>query len=206
MIKNIVYCNRDTKRQGGASRMKDEEIVSLFFYRDDDAIKILDDTYGKALTGISYRILYNEEDAKECVNDAYMNTWDSIPDARPESIFAYVGRIVRNLSINRLKKNEAKKRGGEDTTILLGELQDCITSNDSVEGEIELKELTRHISEFLHSIKQEQRMLFVERYWYAKAIKDIAKDYRMSARKVEAILYRLRNKLREYLAERGYFV
>ncbi len=186
--------------------MCDEEIVSLFFYRDENAIKALEDKYGKGLKNISYRILFDEEDAKECVNDAYMNTWNSIPDARPKSLFAYVGRIVRNLSINRLKKKETQKRGGDDTTLLLSELEGCISSDKRVEDEIEYKELAKVISEFLKSVKAEHRMIFVERYWYAKTIKDIAKDYKMSARKVEAILYRLRNKLREALIERGYRV
>ncbi len=186
--------------------MCDEEIVSLFFYRDENAIKALDDTYGKGLKNISYRILFDEEDAKECVNDAYMNTWNSIPDARPKSLFAYVGRIVRNLSINRLKKNEAKKRGGDNDTLLLGELEECISSGKNVEEEIEYEELAKCISEYIKALKKEHQMIFVERYWYGKAIKDIAKDYRMSSRKVEAILYRLRNKLREALIERGYHV
>jgi len=184
----------------------DEEIVTLLWYRDDNAIKMLEEIYGKNFLNISYRILNDEEDAKECVNDAYMNTWDSVPDARPKCIFAYVGRIVRNLSINRLKKSKTKKRGGEEGTLLLTELAECIPDGENVESEVEYKELSKSISEFLKNNKEEHRMLFVERYWYGKTIKDIAKDYKMSAKKVENILYRLRNKLKEYLFERGYFI
>lgn len=181
-------------------------IVDLFWDRNDNALKLLANKYGVEFMHISYRILNNREDSEECVNDAYLNTWNSIPDARPNSLFAYVGKIVRRLSINRLKKNMALKRGGDETELLLSELEDCISSGENVESVVGYKELSAHISEFLRTLKKEQRIIFVERYWYAMPIKEIAKKYRISTKKTESILYRCRKKLHIFLKERGYFI
>lgn len=184
----------------------DKMIVDLFWDRNDDALKLLADKYGTDFMRISFRILNNMEDAEECVNDAYLNTWNSIPDARPISLFAYVGKIVRSLSINRVKKNLAQKRGGNETAILLSELQECLSTTENVESIVDYNELSKDISEFLLSIKKEQRMMFVERYWYAKPIKEIATKYKVSYKKAESGLYYCRKKLHDYLKERGYFI
>lgn len=186
--------------------MEDEVIVDLFWERNDNALKMLEDKYGKDFYRMSYQILNNKEDSEECVNDAYLKTWNSIPDARPTSLFAYVGKIVRRLSINRIKMNSAQKRGGDETALLLSELNECISANESVESEIEYQELSKNISEFLFELKQEQRMIFVERYWYAKPVKEIANKYKISIKKTESILFRCRKGLHEFLKERRYFV
>lgn len=185
----------------------DTMIVDLFWDRNENALKLLSDRYGKDFMRISFRILNNREDSEECVNDAYLNTWNSIPDARPTSLFAYVGKIIRSLSINRVKKNMAQKRGGDnETAILLSELQDCVSAKENVESIVEYNELSKDISNFLLSIKKEKRMIFIERYWYAKPIKEIAQKYKMSYKKVESGLYWCRKKLHEYLKERGYVI
>lgn len=186
--------------------MEDEVIVDLFWDRDDNALKLLEEKYGTDFLRMSFRILNNKEDSEECVNDAYLKTWNSIPEARPNSLFAYVGKIVRRLSINRIKMNKAQKRGGDDTALLLSELSECISAKENVESEIEYQELSKNISEFLFSLKQEQRMIFVERYWYAKPIKEIANKYKISIKKTESILFRCRKKLHDFLDERRYFV
>ena len=150
----------------------------LYWDRNDNALKLLADKYEADFLHISLRILNNREDSEECVNDAYLNTWNSIPDARPSSLFAYVGKIVRSLSINRLKKNLAQKRGGNETTVLLSELKECVSAKDSIENVVDYHELSKDISVFLLSVKKEQRILFLERYWYAKPIREIAGKYR----------------------------
>lgn len=184
----------------------DKKIVDLFWDRNDSALKLLADKYGTDFIRISFRILNNREDSEECVNEAYLNTWNSIPDARPTSLFAYVGKIIRNLSINRVKSNMAQKRGGNETTLLLSELQECVSAKENVEGIVEYNELSKDISNFLLSIKKQQRMMFVERYWYAKPIKEIAIKYKVSCKKVESDLYRCRKKLYDYLKEMGYVI
>ena len=178
----------------------------LYWDRNDNALKLLADKYEADFLHISLRILNNREDSKECVNDTYLNTWNSIPDAKPSSLFAYVGKIVRSLSINRLKKNLAQKRGGNETTVLLSELKECVSAKDSIENAVDYHELSKDISVFLLSVKKEQRILFLEKYWYAKPIREIAGKYEVSCKKVESSLYRCRKKLHDYLKERGYIL
>ena len=181
----------------------DKQIVELFWNRNNLALKLLSDKYHKIFMKMSFGILNNKEDSEECVNDAYLQTWNSIPDARPNSLFAYVGRIVRNLSIDRLKNITAIKRGNGKLPLIFTELQECIESNEDVISKIEEKELTQYISEFLYSIKKDDRILFMERYWYLLSLKEIAKIHNFSYKKVEMNLYRIRKRLKIYLNEKG---
>ncbi len=182
----------------------DNAIVELFWERDENGLNLLKKKYGKALTDISYRIVNNKSDAEECVNDAYLRTWNSIPPTRPNSLLAYTGKIIRNLSIDYLKKKTSKKRESDNFSMLLSELEDCINSNDNVETEVEYKELSHNISIFLKKQTREYRYYFIERYWYAKTIKEIAEKYSATEKRVESVLYRCRKKMRSFLVERGY--
>lgn len=184
----------------------DQTIVDLFWERDERGLKSLQEKYNQIFQAISYRILNNSSDAEECVNDAYFKTWNSIPQARPDSLLAYTGKIVRNLSIDRLKRKMSQKRMGDDFAVLLSELEDCIVSSDTVEAKLEYQELAQDISTFLKRQKKEYRHYFLERYWYACSIKEIAEKYQVTEKKVESVLYRCRKKLREFLVERGYFL
>ena len=186
--------------------MDDNTIVNLFWERNEKAIERLSDKYGSAFMRVSYNILNNKEDAEECVNSAYYKTWKSIPDARPRSLFAYVGKIVRSLSIDLFKRNTALKRGGSKIDVLLSELNDCVPSGCSVEKSVELDELSGFISDFLRSIKQLDRVMFLERYFNTMSVKDIADKHGVTYKNVESILYRSRVKLKEYLTERGYYI
>ena len=185
--------------------MDDKEIVALFWNRDENAIKILKKEYEDKLIGLSYRILGNMEDVEECVNDTFLNVWNSIPDERPDFLFSYCAKITRNLSINRLKRNTSIKRGGNDVKIVFSELEECICDHETVESIVEYRELSKLISEFLATLKQEQRTMFVERYWYVESVKNIAMRHRCSIKKVESILLRTRRKLKKYLEKRGWF-
>ena len=182
----------------------DNAIVALFWERNEDSIDLLSKKYGKDLTRISYRILNNISDAEECVNETYLRTWNSIPQARPNSLLAYTGKIIRNLSIDQLKKKLSKKRECDNFSLLLSELEDCIISDNNVETEVEYKELSHAISVFLKEQNREYRYYFIERYWYAKSIKEIAEKYHATEKRVESVLYRCRKKLRLFLVERGY--
>ncbi|KIR02625.1 RNA polymerase sigma-54 factor RpoN [Lachnospiraceae bacterium TWA4] len=184
----------------------DEEIIELFWNRDEGAIDLLARKYGKELHAISYRILNNHLDSEECVNDTYLSTWNSIPDTRPKFFFAYIGKIVRNLSINHLKKLKSKKREHDNLAILLSELDECIPNRDKVEEVIEYKELSKDISIFVREQKEEYQVYFIERYWFAKSIREIAKKHGASEKQVESVLYRCRKKLKKFLEERGYVV
>lgn len=184
--------------------MDDAKIVQLYFDRDEQAIPATADKYGNYCTSIAKNILGNHEDAEECVNDTYLNTWNSIPPHRPKMLSTFLGKIVRNLAFNRYKHNTADKRGGGEITAVLDELASCVSGNDDVEQAYEHKELVATINDFLSTLSMEQRNIFVCRYWYTDSIYDIAARYDMTYAAVSMILSRLRTKLHNYLTERGY--
>lgn len=184
--------------------MDDKEIVSMFWNRDESAIKNLQKEYGDELMRLSLRILGNMEDAEECMNDTFLKVWNSIPDEKPDFLFSYCAKIARNLSINKLREETAVKRGRNYIKVLLSELEDCASDLETVESIVGYHELSNLISEFLSTLKQEQRVMFVKRYWYAEKIKTIARSHNCSTKKVESVLLRTRCNLKKYLSERGY--
>ena len=131
--------------------MDDNAIIELFFARSEQAIRELDDKYGKVCYSLSYNILNSRQDAEECVNDAYLGTWDTIPPARPNPLLAFLCRIVRNLSLMRYRADRAVKRGGGSYTVAFEELEGCLASPHTVEGDIEEQELVRLIEDFLET-------------------------------------------------------
>ena len=186
--------------------MEDHKIVQLYWDRNQDAIAATDQKYGKYCSSIAYHILNDLEDTKECVNDTYLNVWNSIPPHKPYILSSYLGKITRNLSLNRVKWKQAEKRGGGDFSVALEELGDCVSGYDNVEQEIDCKELTACINEFLQKLSKEKRVMFVLRYWYFKNISEIATTLKVSENKVSVTLNRVRHELREYLTERGFHV
>ena len=183
--------------------MKDHEIIALYWERDEAAITATCEKYGSFCHSISYNILHNNEDAEECVNDAYLGAWKSIPPQRPECLSSYLGKIVRNLSLNRYKKYSAQKRGFGQVQLALSELEDCIPTGMDIEQMIEEKALVRCIEQFLYAQPKQKRNIFVRRYWYLCSIQEIAQTYGMSESKTISLLYRMRKKLKEYLEKEG---
>ena len=184
--------------------MDDAKIVQMYFDRDQQAIPATADKYGNYCTSIAKNILGNHEDAEECVNDTYLNTWNSIPPHRPKILATFLGKIVRNLAFNRYKYNTADKRGGGELPAVLEELAGCVSGKDNVEQAYEYKELVAAINDFLRALPAEKRNIFVCRYWYTDSISDIAARYSMTYAAVSMTLNRLRTKLHDYLIERGY--
>lgn len=181
--------------------MDDSKIVDLYWKRSESAISETDKKYGKYCNAIAFNILHNREDAEECVNDTYLKVWGSIPTLRPLKFSAFIGRITRNLSLNKYEYYNAKKRGRGETQVALEELQECIAGVDSVEDAIEDMILTEKLNCFLKNLPAERRKIFMRRYWYLCSIKDIASDYQMSESKVKMVLLRTRNALKEYLEQ-----
>ncbi len=186
--------------------MEDIKIVQLYWNRDQNAIIHTAKKYGKYCTAIAKNILGNTEDAEECVNDTYMQTWNAIPSNRPERLSVFIGKITRNLSFNRYKKSHAVKRGGSEIPAILDELGECVSGVDNIEESVEFAELVEIINTFLETVPSEKRNIFIRRYWYSDSVAAIAKAYGMKANTVSMILNRLRGKLRDYLLERGYTV
>lgn len=182
--------------------MKDEEIINLYWTRSENAISETDKKYGKYCNYIAYNILQNKEDSKECVNDTFLNTWNTIPPKKPTILKAFLGKITRNLAINQYEKKKTKKRGGT-IELVLEELEECISDNCSIENEIEYRELVNYINEFLEILPKDKRKIFLERYWYLSSIKDISSKNKLTESNVKTILLRIRNQLKDFLKERG---
>ena len=183
--------------------MTDDEILDLYRERSESAIHETERQYGRYCKKIAMNILRNEEDSDECVNDTYLNVWNSIPPERPSVFPAFLGRIARNLALDRYKARKAQKRAGDETALLLSELEDCIPSGRSVEDEVEAGIIAEAVDRFLSGIGKDDRMFFVRRYWYADSIADIARRFAVGESKVKTNLFRTRNKLRDYLSKEG---
>ena len=183
--------------------MDDQKIIMLFFERSEQAIVELSAKYGAVCGMIAQNILNNMLDAEECVNDAYLGAWNTIPPNHPDALLAYVCRIVRNLSIAKYHKNTALKRNSI-YDVALDELEACLVSEKNVEEELSAKELSGLLDHFLDTLSQENRVLFMRRYWYADSIGDIAKRMNLRDNNVSVRLLRIRRKLKRYLKKEGY--
>lgn len=179
--------------------MKDEEIIKLYWKRDERAITASAAQYGSYCHSISYNILHNTQDAQECVNDTWLGAWKSIPPYRPNRLSVYLGKITRNLSLNRIRHYAAEKRGLGQTELVLSELEECIPSGSNVEQFIEEMVLTQSINRFLYAQPEQKRNIFIRRYWHLFSIRDIAQAYGMSESKVASLLFRMRNELKTHL-------
>ena len=186
--------------------MKDNEIIDLYWNRDEAAITATADTYGNYCYSIAYNILYNNEDAEECVNDTWLNAWKSIPPQRPNRLSTYLGKITRNLSLDRYKLLTAQKRGMGQVELALSELEGCVPAQVDVEQIMDEKMLVSAIETFLRAQLQTERNIFVGRYWYLYSIRELAEGYCMSESKVTSLLHRMRRKLKLHLEKEGIFL
>ena len=177
--------------------------MDLFWARSENAISETANKYGKYCHYIAYNILHNNEDCEECVNDTYMNAWRSIPTHRPNRLSTFLGKITRNLSLNKWDQYNTKKRGAGQTTLALEELHDCIPATGDVEQIIDDLALAEVFNRFLASLPKERRKIFMRRYWYLSPIKEISTDYSISESKVKMSLLRSRNELRQLLEKEG---
>lgn len=183
--------------------MDDKQIVELFWKRSENAIKETSRKYGRYCHSIAYRILNNKEDAEECVNDTYFKAWNAIPPQRPKMLATYLGKITRNLALNKWEYYDAKKRGSGQVTVILDELSEGIPAIDNTEHIVEDMHLTEVFNKFLASLTSEKRKIFVQRYWYMCAINEIAKACCMSESKVKMSLSRMREEFRSFLEKEG---
>ncbi|MEF9922294.1 MAG: RNA polymerase sigma factor [Anaerovoracaceae bacterium] len=183
--------------------MDDDNILELFWQRNENAIIETGAKYGKYLNTISINILQNNEDAEECVNDTYLRAWNNIPPQRPNILKVFLGAITRNLSFDCYKKKHAQKRIVNEFSILISELEDCIPDNNSVENVLDNQEIANQISRFLKQLSANKQQIFIRRYWYCQSIKHISKVYGYSQSKVKSSLFETRKKLRQYLEKEG---
>ena len=184
--------------------MDDKEIIELFFKRNQQAIQELDMKYGKICRNLSFNIVRSKQDAEECVNDAYLGAWKTIPPERPNPLLSYIVKIVRNISLKIYWKKEAAKRSGH-YTVALEEMEGCIADQKIVEDEIETRELAHMIEAFLDTLPLQNRVIFMRRYWFSDSYRDIAVFVGLSEKNISVRLTRIREKLKQYLTEREVF-
>ena len=184
--------------------MEDEKIVQLYWQRDEQAIGVTEEKYGPYCTAIAHRILHSRRDEEECVNDTWLAAWNAMPPHRPNILSAFLGRLTRNLAFNRYTRNRADKRGGAETELVLHELAEIVSGREDVQGELERQELVRALNAFLNALSAKKRAIFLQRYWYAHSVGDIAARWGMKETAVSMMLHRLRRELRQHLTERGF--
>lgn len=186
--------------------MDDSQIVELYLSRDESAITQTSQKYGTKLKRIAQNVLSDAETSKECENDAYLQTWNLIPPNEPRTyLFSFVGKIVRHLAIDRLRHESRQKRSALYCE-LTDEMQECIPGSVDVSKEFDAKELSECINRFLDSCSEEQRNIFVRRYWYFDSVTEICAKYSLPQSKVKTTLFRMREKLKKHLADGGFTV
>lgn len=183
--------------------MEDSQIVSLYWERNEQAIMETAVKYGRYCFSIAYNILSSREDADESVNDTYMSAWERIPPHQPAVLSAFLGKLTRRISLNRWRNRSRRKRGGGEMILALEELGECIPSREDVTQQMEQKELNRQIVQFLNSLNETEREVFVSRYWYLADIRQIANVFGFSESKVKSMLHRTRIRLKSHLEKEG---
>ena len=184
--------------------MEDNEIVSLYLRRDEAAIERTSEKYGSRLRTLAYGIVNDLPTAEECENDTYMEAWNSIPPHEPGGyLFAFLARITRHISLDCCRKRSRLKR---DAVLcqLSAEMEQCIPAPDDVQCRMDSAALGEAINGFLGTLGEEQRNVFLRRYWYLDSIAAISKHFGISQSKVKTMLFRSRNRLRDYLMKEGY--
>ncbi len=183
--------------------MRDIDIVNLYWERDERAIKETDAAYGNYLLKIAKNIVTDIEDSKECVNDTYVKAWHSMPPQRPAVLSAFLGKLTRELSIDRIRTKSRKKRGGAQYTYALEELGEVAMGGDTTADTVELRALAQSIGAFLQTLPLPARHIFVGRYFFLDSIRDIAAYCHKSEGAVKTTLHRTRGALKEHLEKEG---
>lgn len=183
--------------------MEDNQIIDLYWKRSEDAISQTALKYGRYCHTIAYNILHNDEDSEECVNDTYLKAWGIIPPRRPKVLSTFLGKITRNLSLDKYRYYTAEKRCASGLTLALEELSDCVPGSGSEDQVIADMLLVDLLNRFLSSLPSEHRKIFMRRYWYVSEIREIAEDYGMTESKVKMSLLRSRNRLKELMEKEG---
>lgn len=186
--------------------MEDHEIIQHFWERDESAIREASQKFGSYCRSIARGIVKNHEDSEDCVNEALMRAWEAIPPKKPTSLCAFLGRITKNIALDRIKLSACEKRGGGELALVYEELAEVVSDGTSVDGALERKEMMSAISRFLRTSPNVNRRAFVLRYWYCRGVRDIAQELGIKEDNAYMILSRMRVKLRNYLKKEGYDV
>ena len=182
--------------------MEDHAIVDLYWSRNPEAIRRTGEKYGAYCRAIARNILPDRRDAEECVNDTWLNAWNAMPENRPSLLAPFLGKITRNLAFTRWRAGRAEKRGGGELPLVLDELAECVSGEDTLQA-VEAVELEETVNLFLRTLPERECSVFLRRYWFTEPAADIAKRYGMREATVRTSLFRSREKLRRYLEKEG---
>ena len=191
-----------TRKQQGAC-LSDEQIIELYFAREERAIAETDKKYCQYLHTVAYSILANDQDAEECLQDTYLRVWHAIPPQRPSIFHAFLAKITRNLSLNRLKTANRQKRVPSEASVSLQELEECVSDEDSLARQLQSAAIARAINRYLDGVSDRRMYVFISRYFYALTIPQIAKRLSCSASLVNRELAEIRRELRIELEKEG---
>ena len=184
--------------------MEDRQIVDLYWARSESAITETDKKYGRYCHYIAYQILSDDLDAEEIVNDTYLKTWNTVPPKYPDPLKTYVGMISNQLALNRYDEKTAAKRGGGKMPLIFHELDECLADEEESIDIAEAVVLRDLLNRFIWSLPKKTRNIFVRRYWYASSLAEIAEEYGMKESAVAMLMFRTRQKLREFLQKEGF--
>ena len=184
--------------------LPDEEIIELYWSRDEKAITETDKKYGNYLYTIASNIIDDRMDCEECVNDTYLGTWNRIPPTRPNVFHAFLAKITRNIAVSRFRKNAAKKRIPSEMQLSLEEFEDCTISNPSAEDEYLVKRVAEILNDYINNLSRRKELIFVCRYYYADRIVNISKMLGISEKTVYRELEEIRQGLKELLEKEGF--
>lgn len=185
--------------------MKDEQIIALYWDRDEHAIRETNIKYGAYCFSVAHRILNSREDSEECVSDTWLRAWNAMPPKRPDRLRLFLARITRNLSFDRYRLLTADKRGRGEIAVVLDELAECLPAPTDVAAELEAAELEHCINRFLHSLTSRESDIFLRRYFFAESVSQIAVHYTLQPSNVLVILSRTRQKLKAHLQKEGFW-
>ena len=196
---HTAYESTDT-----AQVLSDEQIIQLYWDRNETAITATDEKYGRYLYTIAYNVLHDRLDCEECLNDTYLGTWNRIPPTRPAAFMVFLSKIMKNIAVDRHRKNTAEKRVPGELTASLDELEDCIPAGESVEDEFTRGEIVRILNDYLRTLKERQLTVFVSRYYYCDTLDSIAEMTGTSVNTVLRDLAAIRKGLAARLEKEGY--
>ncbi len=187
-----------------AATMSDEQIVALYWQRNEQAIRETDIKYKKFLLSVAYNIVHDICDSEECLNDTYIGAWNSIPPARPILLQAFLATIMRRTAIDCYKAKKRQKRIASELTVSLSEVEDFISNDDDMYSQTDAKELGRVISDFVRSLSDRRMYIFMSRYYIARPIKEIARLLGCSESTVNKEIAAIKCDLKEKLEKEGY--
>lgn len=184
----------------------DEEIIEMYWQRDEAAIQETDYKYGQFLFKIAYNILHDRPDCEECQNDTYLGVWNAIPPTRPTVFPAFITQIMRRIAINRYKEKTSKKRIPSELTVSMDDMHDTLHSGNTVESDYEAEEIGKLINDYVRGLSERQRYIFIDRFYFAESVETIAADLSISVPTVYREIEKIKQGLKSHLERNDVFI